>query len=866
MSPDAQSKASPGSSPPSGGTLGTFAGVFTPSVLTILGIILFLRVGYVVGAAGLQRALIILLMANAISILTSLSLSAIATNLKVKGGGDYYLISRTLGVEYGGAIGLVLFLAQAVSIAFYAIGFGEAVSGLTGSADPRLPQIVAAVAVALLFVLAWLGADWATKFQYVVMVVLAAALVAFFTGGIQAASGEQLRANLAPAYEIPFWALFAIFFPAVTGFTQGVSMSGDLRDPGKSLPRGTFAAVFLSFVVYLGAAFVFAAALPGSDLVADYTAMRRVSAVSWLIDAGVIAATLSSAMASFLGAPRILQSLAADRVFPILGFFAAGSGPANNPRRGVLLAGVIAYVTIALGNLNAVATVVSMFFLISYGLLNYATFFEAQANSPSFRPRFRFFDARLSLAGAAACLVAMLAISPLAGAIASVVLFMLYQYVSRTGGVERWADSSFSRRLQRIRDDLHAVRAEIEHPRDWRPVILAFSDDPERRRRLLYFASWLEGGAGFTTLVRLRQGAGAVARKSRVEVENELKAEIRELGLEAFAKVILSEDVKQAVPVLLQSYGVGQVRANTVLLNWHDRGENAQESDMESYAAHLRTAARFDCNLLLLAGRFDDFDAIESMRPRDRRIDVWYSDDRTGRLMLLLAYLMTRTERFEEARIRVLCAAAPGQTAEQASSELARMLDEVRIEATPEIIVDPGDEALRAHSADAAVVFQPFRLAQTGLRNQFGGDIEETLKGLGCTVLAMASQEIELDSEPEAGRHAQVVGALDAARKAGKLATEAEAEAEEAMALSAAARERLDAALAEGEASAETEARKEAAEAAEADAEKARRRAARLRAKAQAAAEEADDLENSSLDRKPGVTASSRREAEGDGE
>ena len=838
--PQSASGSGPGS--PNPGTLGTFAGVFTPSILTILGIILFLRVGFVVGAAGLTRALVIILIANAISILTSLSLSAIATNLRVKGGGDYYLISRTLGVEYGGALGLVLFLAQAVSIAFYAIGFGEAIAGIVGVADPRLPQIVAAVAVALLSILAWMGADWATKFQYVVMAVLGAALVSFFAGGIGRASGEQLAANLGPASELSFWVLFAIFFPAVTGFTQGVSMSGDLRDPGKSLPRGTFAAVFLSFAVYAGAALIFAAALPGSELVADYAAMRRVAAVSWLIDGGVIAATLSSAMASFLGAPRILQSLAGDRVFPLLGFFAVGHGPTGNPRRGVVLAGLIAFATIALGNLNAIASLVSMFFLMSYGLLNYATFFEAQANSPSFRPRFRFFSARLSLAGAGACLAVMLAISPLAGAIASVVLFMLYQYVSRNVQIQRWADSSRSHRLQRVRDNLHALRGELEHARDWRPVLLAFSDDPGRRQRLLYFASWLEGGAGFTTLVRFQQGSGAVARQQRLEAERELRAEIERLGLDAFAKVIVTEEVARAVPVLLQSYGLGQVRPNTVLLNWYDHEDTQETPGLAAYSTYVRLALRYDCNVLMLAARRADFEAIAALEPRDRRIDVWYRDDASGRLMLLLAYLMTRNERFEEATIRLLAAAERGETGEQAYARLTAMLDEARIPAHPEVVFDPGPEAVRAQSRGAAVVFQPFAVERGEPRSIYGGSLDEVVKDVGCTVLVRARQEIELDSEPEAGAHAEIAAAADAARKSRRLAREAEREAEKATAEAGKAARRFAAARSAGEDAGRIAEVEAAAAVADDEAEKRRRRAARLRAKAEQATAEAQAL------------------------
>ena len=165
------------------GTLGTFGGVFVPSILTILGIILFMRLGFVVGSAGLGRALVIILFANAISVLTSISLSAISTNLRVKVGGVYYLISRTLGMEFGGAIGIVMFLAQSVSIAFYCIGLGEVLAVIVSADNTKLfSQTVAACSVTVLFALAWLGADWATRFQYVVMSILGTALVSFFCG------------------------------------------------------------------------------------------------------------------------------------------------------------------------------------------------------------------------------------------------------------------------------------------------------------------------------------------------------------------------------------------------------------------------------------------------------------------------------------------------------------------------------------------------------------------------------------------------------------------------------------------------------------------------------------------------------------
>ncbi|MDX1388350.1 MAG: amino acid permease [Acidobacteriota bacterium] len=824
------------------GTMGTFAGVFTPSIVTILGIILFLRLGYVVGAAGLGRALAIIALANLISILTSVSLSAIATNLRVKGGGDYYVISRTLGVEYGGALGIVLFLAQSVSIAFYSIGFGEVVTTAVGSSNPLLPQIVAAAAVGALFFLAWLGADWATRFQYVVMGVLFVSIAGFFIGGAMGWDANLARDNLAPGSSLPFWGIFAIFFPAVTGFTQGVSMSGELKDPGRSLPLGTFLAVGISALVYVGVAVVFAGALPGEVLFTDYHAMRKVALLPWLVGAGVIAATLSSALASFLGAPRILQSLAGDRVFPFLDPFAKGHGPANNPRRGVLLSLAIAVGTIALGELNVIAPVVSMFFLISYGLLNYATYVEARAKSPSFRPRFKWFHARLSLAGAVGCLGAMLAIHPAAGAIAVALLFGLYQYVSRTSRVERWADSDRSRRVQRVREDLYAIGRHPDHPRYWRPVVLAFSDDPERRQRLLRFASWLEGEAGFTTIVRIVESEGPAIRRIQEDNEKELQAEIDKGPFPAFARAVVTADPDASIPVVLQAHGLGRVRANTVLLNWFDHAAYPDVADVTEYGRWLRVALRFGCNIVALSATPSEFEAIENTRPEGRRIDVWYRENATGRLALLLAYLMTRTPAWEVATIRLLVPVSKEADHDKTLEEISTMLGEVRIDAKPEIVVEPDHLAVVERSANSTAVLLPFRLADAGPASVFDGSLEETLRALGITALVLASQDIQLDSEPEAGEYAERAGAVDAAERARKHAAKAEAEAAKAVESAQKGLAEVEKGRASGAAAGELAKIEKAARAAEEEAERAKRRAARAKAKAETAEDEAESI------------------------
>jgi amino acid transporter len=723
----------------------------------------------VVGNVGLGPTLLILLLANGISVLTSVSLSAIATNLKVKGGGDYYVISRTLGHEFGGAIGIVVFLAQSVSIAFYCLGFGEVLARLLAINLAILPQIIAAVAVSLLFILAWLGADWATKFQYGVMAVLTAAILSFFIGGFIKWDSSLLAQNWSSSQtEIGFWVLFAIFFPAVTGFTQGVSMSGDLKDPGKSLPRGTFAAVGVSLVVYFLSSLIFAAALPSEILMSEYGAMKRVALFSSLIVAGVIAATLSSAMASFLGAPRILQSLATDKIFPFLNPFARGSGPTANPRRGVLLAAGIAYAIVAFGELNLIAPVVSMFFLISYGLINYATYFEARSQSPSFRPRFRYFNKWLSLAGALACLGAMLAVDLVAGIVALAVIFAIFQYLKRTAGPTRWADSRRSHHLQLIRENLLAAAAEPEHPRYWRPQILAFSNDSERRLQLLRFASWIEGESGLTTSVLLLKGAGMKIRKLKQDAEEELQREFLKNNFKTFPLVVVTPDPKTSLQSIIQAYGVGTLKANTILLNWMGRTPqrilNLQDQD---FIGNLQAARLLDCNIVILDAKQDKWNVLTEEDRNDRVIDVWWWYDSTSRLMLLLAYLMTRSELWSDARIRLLTS-GPNSAGEPAIDSLHQMLEEVRIEADP-IIVEAADaDAIAEHSADSSLVFLPFRLKQKRVVDPLGNPMEDSLLHLPLVAMVMAAADIELDAEPEegeAGEKAQIMDELESARK-----------------------------------------------------------------------------------------------------
>lgn len=753
------------------GRLGTFGGVFTPSVLTILGLVLFLRVGYVTGNVGLGRMLAILGLATAVTVLTTISLAAIATNLRVGGGGVYFLISRTLGPAYGGAIGIVLYLAMSVSIAFYTIGLGEAVAAVVGFDDPAAPRAIAAVTIVALLGLAWLGADIATRLQYIVMVALAIAIVAYLIGvGDQLEFGRLSDGFAAPDGGDTFWVAFALFFPAVTGFTQGVAMSGDLATPSKSISRGTFAAIAVSTVVYLLVIVSFVMAVPLADLREDTAIMRTLAPAPWLIDVGVVAATLSSAIASMMGAPRTLQRLAADRLVRPLEPFAVGAGPASNPRRGAALSAAIALGTVALGDLDVVAPIISMFFLASYGMINYATYSEARAGSTSFRPRFRFFDWRLSLLGTLGCLGAILAIDPLAGALAGLALFTLVRYLNRSVQQVRWADSTRGFHASEVRSHLARMGPHGDQGRDWRPCTVAFAPrDPERRARLATVATWFEGNAGFTTVARIVAGRGPMVRKRAARVELELQRELAARPDTAYGRVIVGETREDGVAAMLQAHGIGALRPNLALFSWYHADDPARPNAATT-AAMVQTAIRFGCSVGI-ANTPDR--AWERLPHGGGRIAVWWPDDRTGQLLTLLAWMCTRTRAWNatiEIWVSSVGCATPAD-AEAARERVAALVDEARIPA--EVAGSAPPEAFAATVAGAHLVLAPLRLRHGEVLGPGEVDLDELVAAIdGVAVFAHAVSSVALDVQPDDAEAAALAAAHDRA-------TELSARAEE---------------------------------------------------------------------------------------
>ena len=349
------------------GKLGTFGGVFTPSILTILGVIMYLRFGWVVGNVGLIGTLIIVTLATSITFLTALSITAIATDQKVRIGGAYYMISRSLGIESGGAIGIPLYIAQALSVALYTVGFAESVTGVFPDVSMRTVGLATTVLVAGIAII---SAKTAIKAQYFIMFGIALSLLSLLFGSpIEESSVEMWGA--ADRHSEGFWIVFAVFFPAVTGIMAGVNMSGDLKEPNKSIPRGTFAAIGVGYIIYMILPVILATRADALTLIEDPLIMRRMAYWGDAILIGVWGATLSSALGSILGAPRILQALARDGILPRwLKFLGRGDGNDDSPRIGTLFTMGIALVAVFFGNLNIIAPILTMFFLTTYGVVN----------------------------------------------------------------------------------------------------------------------------------------------------------------------------------------------------------------------------------------------------------------------------------------------------------------------------------------------------------------------------------------------------------------------------------------------------------------------------------------------------------------
>jgi len=449
---------------------GMFGGVFTPSILTILGVIMYMRLPWIVGNAGMWTTMGIVVVAHTIAITTGLSVSSMATDKRVKAGGSYFILSRSLGLPIGGTLGLAMFVGLSFGVSLYVIGFSESfLSYMDWELSTTNIRICGGTVLFIVTAVTFISTALAIKTQYFIMAAIVLSLVSVLIGSD--APPPELPLLHAPPDAVALPVLFGIFFPAVTGFEAGVSMSGDLRDPRRDIPLGTLSAIAVGLVVYLALTAFLSYRIPGDQLAGNPSVLLDYAWKSELVLPGIWGATISSALGSILGAPRILQACAADRIGPAI--FAKGYGPANEPRNAVVLTFLIALSGILIGELDVIARVVTMFFMTAYGFLNLACVIESTV-SPDFRPEFRI-PRFVPLLGAGVSALLMIQLDPLGMAGAVLVMGLLYLVLRRNTQRLEGGDSWAGVWTRLVQWGLDQLRESDTHERNWRPVLISFA-------------------------------------------------------------------------------------------------------------------------------------------------------------------------------------------------------------------------------------------------------------------------------------------------------------------------------------------------------------------------------------------------------
>jgi len=470
------------------GGLKTFEGVYVPTVLTILGVIMYLRLGWVVGNTGLGFTLLIIVIAHIITICTALSMSSMLTNIQIGPGGAYAIIKRSLGLEMGGAIGIPLYLSQALSVAFYISGFSEL--WITFFPDHSI-KVVGALTWLILTSISLISAKFAFRVQYFIFGAVVLSLISFYTGPSLNTTGITMTGAFPDA---SFWATFAIFFPAVTGILTGATMSGELANPRKSIIQGTLGAVLTGFVVYIINAIWFAKQVPTDMLLSNNSVILEVGSIRILIIAGIMGAVLSSALSTLVSAPRTLSALSEDRVVPFSRFFTKRNSK-GEPINAILFSSIISLVVIILGSLDSLAELLTMFFLTTYLMINMVVFIEQITGVTSFRPTMKL-PLIVPLIGAFGCFFAMILINPVFSIITLLTILIIYSALKSRNLTSPWGD---------VRGGIFISISEWAaqrsvtmpyHPRLWKPSIVIPVEHAEDFHRISGFVNSLINPAG----------------------------------------------------------------------------------------------------------------------------------------------------------------------------------------------------------------------------------------------------------------------------------------------------------------------------------------------------------------------------------
>lgn len=698
--------------------LGTFAGVFTPTILTILGVIMYLRLGWVVGNAGLGGALLIILLAKLITITTGLSIAAIATNTRVGAGGSYALISRSLGLEAGSAVGIPLYLSQTLGGAMYISGFTEAWIALFPAHEPMtvgLSVLVLVLGVSLL------GAQFAMRTQYIIMFIIVASLVSFFAAESNAVPQIQVWGSFP---QTSFWAVFAIFFPAVTGIEAGAAMSGDLKDSKKSLPLGMLSAIAVSFLVYVAVAFYLDQLASSEALISNTTIMMDISRWKLAVAAGVLGATLSSALGSVVGAPRTLMAMGSDKVMPFFRIFAKRT-KAGEPVYAIIFTSLAILVSLLLGDLNTIAPLLTMFFLITYATINIAVALQLGIGIPSFRPRFKV-HISIPIIGFIWAVVVMFMVNPIFAGVAWLLIFVAYLVQVKRGLQAPWGDVRSGMFLAMAEWSARQSEKLKSHPKTWKPNIMVPVEDPLTWNLRMGFLRDIVFPSGTLRLFSvkiveesfnsvIRSFSNRIFGRSATLEESSTEHKLKEKQLIELAAPLKQEDILvtssliecrhflEGISITAQVMRSMYFPPNIMFFSMSsDRSKDARLEDM------ISIAVREDMGIAVYAQHQ------KKVLGNSKTMNVWLRRSSPNKdLAILMAIQLNRNW---DGELNFITVVKDETEAEKARAAHERLIDRARLPATTETVTLVGNfkEVLSiAPEADLNVF---------GISNQLGGD------------------------------------------------------------------------------------------------------------------------------------------------
>ena len=656
------------------------APVFFTAISTILGAILFLRFGYATGMLGFWGVALIILLGHMVTIPTALAISEIATNEKVKGGGEYFIISRSFGLNIGSTIGIALYFSQAISVAFYIIAFTEAFTPILEWLRQSYGFIIPkqAISIPSLILLAVLilkkGASLGVKMLYFVVVILFASLFLFFLGKpTEAFTGESA---LLKSFRNPseFFVVFAIIFPAFTGMTAGVGLSGDLDDPKKSIPIGTLAGTIGGMIVYFFVTYKLAISASPDELVSNQLIMSKIALFGEVaIPLGLAASTLSSAIGSILVAPRTLQALSRDEAFPskkLNDFLAKGKGEMNEPLNATLVTVIIALFFVALGNINEVASIITMFFMVTYGSISLISFLHHFGSDPSYRPTFRS-RWYISLFGFLLATWLMFKISFIYASLALFLISLIYLGMSfyhkdRKGleAIFQGAIYQFSRKVQVF------LQQSEKKDQGWRPSAICISRDSFKRDKAIHFLSWISYKYGFGTYIHLLDGYySKQTREEAKKIQEKLLEKTRNIRGNIIIDTIISPSFTSAIAQAIQLPSSSGMENNMVIFEFDKLQPDNLKQILENIS--LVQAGNFDVCIYASSSRSVQF---------SNGIHVWIAnwDGDNANLMILLSYIILGHPDWKEGFIRIFSLCPEGKKEEE-SRKLKKLVESGRL-------------------------------------------------------------------------------------------------------------------------------------------------------------------------------------------